>query len=57
MQLPDRANTKTFRLKLPSGWRLKVVYRPSPFVEMWGYRPLAMGVGFLATLCAIRLTL
>jgi hypothetical protein len=43
--------------RLPCGYRMTVVYERSPFVEMWGYRPLLIGVGFLGALLAMRVWL
>lgn len=45
---------RTFRV---FGWKLRVVYRQSPFVHAWGYRPLFIGLGFFGALFAMRVTL
>ncbi len=53
--MTGRLRTKRFRL--PRGCVLKVEYERSPFVEMWGYRPLIIGFGFFGALLAMRVWL
>lgn len=47
---PERQRTLVWRA---FGYRLEVTYEISPFVARWGYRPLAMLVGFLGALCGL----